>query len=111
MFLTTRTLTRDARSGELRSSNPITADLADATGFDAPLLVTVHVPRSAAYKSLVRFDSSRQLFSRFVVHSQANPMQHEPSGLLSDTNRAVQLIRTDSVFSVGNQPKGAQPLV
>src|SRR6266513_3146714 len=38
-------------------------------------------------------------------------MQHEPSGLLRNANRTSQLVRTDSVLSVCNQPKSAQPLV
>src|SRR6266571_179691 len=45
------------------------------------------------------------------MHCQPDAMQHKPSGLLRDANRTVQLIRTDSVLSVGNQPERAQPFV
>src|SRR5207237_4690407 len=42
---------------------------------------------------------------------QTNPMQQKPSGFLRDADGAMQLVGTDSVLSVGNQPKRTKPLV
>ena len=71
----------------------------------------MHVARSAADESFIRFNSAREFLNRALLHRQANPMQHEPSGLLRNANRTAQLVRTDSVFRIGNQPKGGQPLI
>jgi hypothetical protein len=44
-------------------------------------------------------------------HRETNPMQHEPCGLLRDTQRSRQLTRGRAVFCVGDQPHGNKPLV
>jgi hypothetical protein len=77
--------------------------------FSAP--VTMHVPSLAADKSFVRFNSSLHLLNRAVLHRQADSVQHEPAGLLSDAKRASQFARTNPVLRVHNQPRCGQPFV
>ena len=38
-------------------------------------------------------------------------MHHEPGSLLSDTDIAGDLIRTDSVLGIDHHPHGAHPLI
>jgi hypothetical protein len=80
---------------------------------DAALpLVNVHVSRLTADEGFVNFDFTVQLApEEFILQSQANPMQHEPSGFLSDAQITRNLATADSVLAVGKQPHCREPLV
>src|SRR5208282_1375606 len=45
------------------------------------------------------------------LHSQSNPMQHKPCGLLSDTQRTMNLPTANAIFAVGDHPHYRQPLL
>ena len=78
---------------------------------DDPLRLALHVGDFATDESLVRFHNATQLGERSRLHRKANPMQHEPSGLLCDLQTAMHFIRADTVFATGDQPHCREPLL
>ena len=82
---------------------------------DAALpLVRVHETGSTANESLIHFDwnpRAAQWHSGAILHSQANPMEHEPCGLLSDAQSASHFIAADPVFAIGDHPNCDEPLI
>src|ERR1039457_6281591 len=61
----------------------------------AGLAVPVHVPGLAAAVGFVNLDFAAQFAAVvFVLHREANPVEHEPRGLLSDPKRPMQFPRT-----------------
>src|ERR1017187_999205 len=89
------------------------AGISSAAPFECPrLAVLVHVPRLAADVGFVNFHLATQLAAVvLVLHGQANPVQHEPRGLLGDAKRPMQFPRTDAVLGSGNHPHSREPLV
>ena len=78
----------------------------------APPLSDVHIAGLAADESLIDFDFAREfLEERAGLHGLANPMQHEPRRLLSDSKVTSNFIRTDSVLAVRDDPDCHEPLV
>src|ERR1035438_8448613 len=75
------------------------AGISSAAPFERPrLAVLVHVPRLAADVGFVNLDFAAQFATVvFVLHREANPVEHEPRGLLSDPKRPMQFPRTDAV--------------
>ncbi|MGB6497447.1 MAG: hypothetical protein WA853_15270 [Candidatus Acidiferrum sp.] len=76
--------------------------------------VGVHEASSTTNESFVHFDFfsfAAELNERAGLHRKANPVEHEPSGLLSHAERAANLIGTDAVLAVGNHPDSDKPLV
>jgi hypothetical protein len=75
----------------------------------------VHVSRLAADESFVNLNGAvgaADLPARILVlHSEPNPMQHEPSSLLRNSQRAVNLPRANTVLAVRNHPHHRQPLL
>src|SRR2546427_11462186 len=47
----------------------------------------------------------------FILQGQTNAMQHEPSGLLRQSQIAGNFIATDSVLAIGEHPCSSEPLV
>src|SRR5205085_10638572 len=45
------------------------------------------------------------------LHCQANPMEHEPCGFLSDAKSAANFVGTDAILAVRNHPHSDKPLV
>src|SRR5687767_6186057 len=45
------------------------------------------------------------------MQREAQPVRHEPRGLLGDANGPSNLARTDAVLCVHQQPQSGQPLV
>ena len=86
-----------------------------ASGSDSPLVFfRVHIASFAADESLIYFDfatGTAQLDERAGLHRKANPVQHEPCGLLSDAKSAGHFVGTNSVLTVGNHPNRNKPLV
>src|ERR1019366_10142612 len=72
----------------------------------------VHVASFAADESLIRFDFAREFRSQdFVLHGQPNPMEHEPSRLLSDPHVLSDLTTAHAVLAIQDHPHGGEPLV
>jgi hypothetical protein len=59
----------------------------------------------------IYFDSSTatHLQERTALHRKSNSVQHEPCGLLGDSQSAVNLVRTDSVLRANNHPYAWKP--
>jgi len=78
---------------------------------DARTLRNVHVAGLAADEGFVRFDLAGQFVTKLLLMGQPDPMQHEPRGLLTDSESAVNLPRRDAILGVGNEPHCSEPLV
>jgi hypothetical protein len=72
----------------------------------------MHVASLAADKCFIDFDVAGHLFhKRSGVHGESNAVIHEPRGFLRHAKRPRNLITTDSVFTIDDQPNGGQPLI
>src|SRR5436190_3440217 len=78
---------------------------------NACALVFVHVARLRAYIRFICFNVARELCSKSLLHRKTNALQHEPSGLLSDTKTTVKLIRANPVLAVSSQPHCRKPFI
>jgi hypothetical protein len=78
-------------------------------------LALVHVSRLATNVSLVNLYSvstTTELAAvRLVLHPETDAMQHEPSSLLTNSERTVNLPRANSVLTIRNHPHHRQPLL
>lgn len=77
-------------------------------------LVSVHESSSTTDKGFVHFDflaTPADLHEVFVMQGEANAVHHKPSRLLRDAQRPTDLIGTNTVLRVHNQPNGNHPLV
>jgi hypothetical protein len=88
----------------------------DSTGGgDSPfVLVPVHESGSATNESFVRFDLSTaptEFGTGIVLHGEANPVEHEPRGFLSNAKSASYFVGTHTVLAVRNHPHGDEPLI
>lgn len=80
----------------------------------AAVFVAVHVASGPTDESFVYLDFATRaahLHKRAGLHRKANPVQHEPCGLLSDAKSAGHFVGTHAVLAVGNHPNGDKPLV
>ena len=75
----------------------------------APILV--HEPSLTADVGFVGFDFSSHLVDAPGVHGIADAMDHEPRSLLRDLECPRDLIGTDSVFAIGNEPHRTEPFL
>ena len=76
--------------------------------------VRMHVPRFAADESFVHFDFppvAAEFHGGFGLHGEADSVEHEPCGFLSDAECAGHFIRANAVFAVGNHPHCDKPLI
>jgi len=74
----------------------------------------VHVARLAADVGFVRFcRAARRSHARHRsrLHRFTNPVEHEPSRLLCNSDRAMQFVTADAVFAVADHPEGCHPLI
>src|ERR1035438_1558255 len=96
---------KDAHNGSLVfSASPSDPTLA---------LCDVHVPRFAADESFVNFDFAAiaaELYERTRLHGKANPMHHEPSGFLSDTECSGDFVGANAVLAANDEPQSRKPL-
>ena len=77
-------------------------------------LTLVHIPGCAADESFVNFDfgsATAHLDERTGLHGEANAMEHEPCGFLSDTESAAYLVGANPVFAIGDHPDSDKPFV
>src|ERR1019366_7612501 len=75
------------------------------------VLANVHVPRSPADESFVRFRGAGRFVNAARVHRVTNPVQHEPCRALHYSERVRQFVRADTVLAVRQEPHCSEPLV
>ena len=86
--------------------------ITSASSSDAPLSgALVHESGLTADKGFIYFDVPGQFSEVTTLHSQAEPLQHEPSRLLGDAKSAVNLHAANAVLAVDDHPKGHHPLI
>ena len=73
--------------------------------------VSMHVARLATDVGFVRFDLAGQFIDTPHRQGVPNAVIHEPRGLLGNSDGAVNLVGTDSIFAVHNLPHGHEPFV
>jgi hypothetical protein len=72
----------------------------------------VHIASLATDEGLVNFDFTAQLATEgFILQGQTNPMQHEPSSLLSNLHVAGKFATADAILAVREQPQSGEPLI
>jgi hypothetical protein len=71
----------------------------------------VHVPRFSADKSLIRFDGAGHFVEGSVVHRVTNSLQHEPSGLLSDSKATRDFVAANTVLAIRQHPHRCEPFI
>jgi len=81
--------------------------------FDVPrfLYSLMHITSFSPDESFIHFHNSAHLHKASGLHGVANPMKHEPSGFLSHAKRAMQLVATNPVLRIHDQPKRAKPFI
>src|SRR5579871_1110240 len=83
-------------------------------GNPALTLGSVHESRSTANESFVYFHfatSSTHWNGVLGLHGESDSVEHEPCGLLSDSQSAANFIAADSVLAVRYEPNSDKPLV
>jgi hypothetical protein len=84
---------------------------AASAGDDALAFRLVHVARLTADEGLIDFHFTRQLAAVLALLRESNPVQHEPSGFLSDTKRPRNFATADAVLAIQDEPHCREPLV
>ncbi|HWZ44354.1 MAG TPA: hypothetical protein VNW97_12820 [Candidatus Saccharimonadales bacterium] len=84
-----------------------------AASGNAPFLyIHVHVPRFPANDGFVNFDLPGKLLEESAsLHPKSDSVHEEPSGLLSDSQSPMNLIRANPIFASRNHPDRGQPLI
>jgi hypothetical protein len=100
-----------ALAAALQDAHDSSLVFAAGPGNNARAFRSVHVTRLTADESFVRFDLARHLLAGLLLMRQPNPVEHEPCGLLADSQAAMNLPRRDTVLGVGNEPHCRQPLI
>src|SRR5690606_9699362 len=98
----------------LKHSHDDSLAVLDATGLHGGQLAAalgVHVPSLTSDVGLVYLHFAVQHSAFIALDHQADTVEHEPSGFLSDAQRAGNLMAADSVLAVHDQPDARQPLV
>jgi hypothetical protein len=75
-------------------------------------LIQMHVASEAADKGFVGFDraATAHFLKGAALHREADAVQHEPRGLLTDVQVACDFARANAVLAVADQPDSGQPL-
>jgi hypothetical protein len=94
----------------------LNSDFVLRASFGNPALALVRVheaggPTNESFVYLYFLAFAAELDSGASLHREANPMQHEPCGLLCDAKSAANLVRTDAVLTIRNHPNSDEPLV
>ena len=76
-----------------------------------PPFVGVHIAGLAANEALVGFDFPCQKDSGSLLHGTPDTLEHEPRALLSHLHVAGDLVGTDTVLAIGDEPNDGEPLV
>ena len=85
----------------------LSASLGDA---DAAL-VLVHEASRATDEGFVYFNFATDFPEGLILQGEANPVEHEPCGLLGYLESASHFVGTDSVFAVSEHPSSGEPFV
>ena len=87
--------------------------LSAGSGNDSLTLCLVHVAGLAANESLIDLNTTvaTQLAALLSLLSEPDSMEHEPSGFLSNSQRPMNLARTDTVLAIENHPHCGKPLI
>jgi hypothetical protein len=82
-------------------------------GTSAHLLAAtnMHITSLAADESLVRLDFARHFVDSSVMHRVPDALEHEPCRCLSHLEIAANLVTTDTVFAVCQEPHRTEPFV
>jgi hypothetical protein len=83
--------------------------LTTSAGNHARTLRLVHIARLAADHAFIYLYFTGELPSIVSLMREPNTVQHEPRGLLSDSQVTVNFIARDAVLAVGNQPHARMP--
>lgn len=78
---------------------------------DAPAFGFVHVSRQTTDECGIGFAWSLEFIQPANFHRFANTVQHEPSRLLSNADRAGEFVAADSILAIGDCPHGNEPLI
>jgi len=73
--------------------------------------VCVYEARFTTDERFIGFDLASELVEGASLHGEPDAMEHEPRGLLSHADAACDLVGTDAVLGVADQPHGGKPLV
>lgn len=71
----------------------------------------VHVPCLAADEGFVHFDVTSQFSAALALVRLSDPVEHEPRGLLTDTERPVEFPGRDAILGISEEPHSREPLV
>lgn len=71
----------------------------------------MHILGESTDERVVNFGDAGHLLEGASLHRIANPVQHEPRRLLSDTERPSKFVGRDAVLAVGDEPNSRKPLV
>jgi len=74
-------------------------------------LVFVHVARFPTDVGFINLDVSADFLETLGMDSQAEPVQHEPRGLLSNAQIARNFVTADAVLAVDEHPQRREPLI
>src|SRR6266404_2948580 len=85
--------------------------LAASPGDSSGVFLRVHVSGFAADESLINFDVAGELARVLILKRESDTLEHEPRGLLSNLEAAMNLPRANAVLGIGEQPHCAEPLV
>src|SRR6266436_3429225 len=67
--------------------------------------------RDTANESFVRFDLAAEFAGTLPLHGESAALEHEPGGLLSDADAAVNFPGANAVLGVHKQPHHGEPLL
>ena len=71
----------------------------------------VHVASFSANEGFVSFNLSAEQNACALLHRPADTLEHEPCGFLRYLHVAGDLVGTDAILAVRNQPDSRQPLI
>src|SRR5262249_52566425 len=73
--------------------------------------IRVHVPGLATDEGLINFDFSSEFVEGPILSGKANPLKHEPCGLLCHSKRSVEFPGANAILAVQEHPDGGKPLL
>src|ERR1700730_13438356 len=94
----------DHTKNDLLTFRSATLDLFRSLGF-------VHITSLLANEGFVYFDFTTKHPTVFGLQAKADTGEHEPCGLLSNSEVTLDLIARDPILAVGQQPNGGKPLI
>src|SRR5438270_723190 len=84
-------------SAALDESDNCSFAFAASSGYSAPSLRDMHVPRFSAYESFVYFNVAPNFHDAAILQRKPDAVIHEPCGSLHDAEIASEFVAADSV--------------